>query len=232
MFEFLPSLGGQRTSPLRLHMAFTLPKLYPITDVRLSGLTHAAQVAAFVAGGASFIQLREKHLAPREFYEQAEAALHVARGWGVPLIINDRADIALALRADGVHLGQDDLAPEAARRLLGPAAIIGFSTHSLEQAIAAARRGVDYIAIGPVFATSTKENPESTVGLDGLRRVRVATLGTPLVAIGGINRENARAVLDAGADSVACINALLTPAATDSSEIARRTREFLALLNP
>ena len=103
------------------------------------------------AGGADLIQLREKHLAPREFYREAEDALSIARALGVLLIINDRVDIALALKADGVHLGQDDLPPDAARALLGEQAIIGFSTHTVEQARAAARMPVDYIAIGPVF---------------------------------------------------------------------------------
>ena len=140
-------------------MAFELPKLYPITDRRLSGLSHAEQVARLCEGGARLVQLREKHLSPREFYREAEDALRVARGRGAKLIINDRADIALALGADGVHLGQDDMPPEAARALLGEGAIIGFSTHGLEQSVAAARLPVDYVAIGPVFATSSKENP-------------------------------------------------------------------------
>ncbi len=210
-------------------MRLILPRLYPVTDVRLSGLSHAVQVAALVEGGARFIQLREKHLSPREFYAQAEEALKIARRNSVPLIINDRADIALALGADGVHLGQDDLAPEAARRLLGEDAIIGFSTHSIEQAIEAARRGVSYIAVGPIFPTTSKENPDPTIGLDGLRRVRAATHGTPLVAIGGINTENARAALNAGADSIAVISALLSPAG-DARQIVRRTHAFCASL--
>src|SRR5919198_2181410 len=138
-------------------MAFELPKLYPITDRRLSGLSHAEQVARLCEGGARLVQLREKHLSPREFYSEAEAALKVARERGAKLIINDRADIALALGADGVHLGQDDMPPEAARALLGRGAIIGYSTHGAEQAAAAARRPVDYVAIGPAFATSSKE---------------------------------------------------------------------------
>ncbi len=199
---------------------FSLPKLYPITDVRLSGLSHAEQVARLGAGGATLVQLREKHLSPREFYDEAQRALSVAREIGVRLIINDRADIALALHADGVHLGQDDLAPEAARRLLGEDAIIGFSTHSLEQAGEAARLRVDYIAIGPIFNTSSKENPDPTVGLYGLSRVRQAIGSIPLVAIGGITCENAREVLDAGADTVAVISALLT----HPDEIKERTR--------
>ncbi|MDQ3653374.1 MAG: thiamine phosphate synthase [Acidobacteriota bacterium] len=203
---------------------FNLPKLYPITDARLTALSHAEQVALFSDGGATFIQLREKHLAPREFYQEAETALRIARGLGVRLLINDRADIALALGADGVHLGQDDLPPEAARRLLGDDAIIGYSTHNIEQALQAARYSVDYIAIGPVFATDSKVNPDPVVGLDGLRRVRDGIGHIPLVAIGGITRENAPDVLDAGADAVAVISALLDG---DAREITRRTREFL-----
>jgi thiamine-phosphate pyrophosphorylase len=205
-----------------------LPKLYPVTDRRLSGLSHAEQVARLADGGATFIQLREKHLSPREFYREAEEALRVARVRGMKLIVNDRADIALALGADGVHLGQDDMPPEAARALLGEGAIIGFSTHNVAQAAEAARLPVDYVAIGPVFPTSSKSNPDPVVGLEGVARAREAVGHTPLVAIGGITRENARAVLEAGADAVAVIGALLTPA--DPAEITRRTREFLGLL--
>jgi thiamine-phosphate pyrophosphorylase len=205
-----------------------LPKLYPITDGRLSGLSHAEQVARLIEGGATFVQLREKHLSPREFYQEAEEALRVARARGVKLIINDRADIAHALGADGVHLGQDDMPPRAARALLGERAVIGFSTHSVEQAIAAARLPVDYIAVGPVFETTSKEHPDPVVGLEGLRRVREAVGSVTLVAIGGVTRENGPSVLGAGADSVAVISALLSP--EDPSEITRLTRNFLARL--
>ena len=206
-------------------MSFDLPKLYPITDRRLSGLSHAEQVARLSDGGARVVQLREKNLSPREFYREAEEALRVARERGVRLVINDRADIALALGADSVHLGQDDMPPGAARSLLGDKAIVGFSTHSVAQAIEAARLPVDYVAIGPVFATSSKENPDAAVGLEGVARVRESVGQIYVVAIGGINEENARAVLDAGADSVAVISALLAPG--DPSEITLRTRRFL-----
>ena len=205
-----------------------LPKLYPITDARLSGLTHAEQVARLSEGGATFIQLREKHLSPREFYREAQAALDVARSRvGVRLIVNDRADIALALGADGVHLGQHDLDPVAARRLLGENFIIGYSTHTVAQAVEASRLPVDYIAIGPIFDTRTKENPDLTIGLDALRRVRAAIdPSVPLVAIGGITQSNAPAALHAGADSLALISALLdTP-----DLIAARTKEFITML--
>lgn len=203
-----------------------LPRLYPITDARLSGLSHAEQVSRFADGGATLVQLREKHLSPAEFYREAEAALEVARRRRVRLIINDRADIALALGADGLHLGQDDLPPEAARKLLGPQALIGFSTHSIEQAIAAARLPVDYIAIGPIFPTSSKQNPDPAVGLDGLRRVRRALGIRPLVAIGGITLETAPDVIAAGADSVAAISLLLR----EPAKIERRVRELLSRL--
>jgi thiamine-phosphate pyrophosphorylase len=205
-------------------VSIKLPKLYPITDSRLSGLSHAEQVRRLSAGGARFVQLREKHLAPREFYHQAEEAISVARERGVRLIINDRVDIALALQADGVHLGQDDLPPEAARDILGERAIIGFSTHNVAQAIAAARLPVDYIAIGPIFPTTSKENPSGVVGLEGLRRVRRAVGEKSLVAIGGIRRENLREVLDTGADAVAVISLL----AAAPEEIEERTKGILA----
>ncbi|MDT7809740.1 MAG: thiamine-phosphate pyrophosphorylase [Acidobacteriota bacterium] len=210
-------------------MPLLLPKLYPVTDRLLSGLSHAEQVARLCEGGATFLQLREKHLAPRDFYREAEAALREARTRGARLIINDRADLALALGADGVHLGQDDMPPRAARSLLGAEAIIGFSTHSVEQARAASRLPVDYVAIGPVFATSSKENPEPVVGLEGVRRVREAVGRLHLVAIGGITPESAEAVIEAGADSVALIGALIANA-FDPAEIIRRTRSLLARL--
>jgi thiamine-phosphate pyrophosphorylase len=197
-------------------------RLYPITDVRISGLSHAEQVARFSAGGATLIQLREKYLSPREFYGEAEAALRVAHSRGARLIINDRVDIALALHADGVHLGRDDLSPSLARRLLGEGALIGFSTHNVEQAHAAADMPVDYIAIGPIFSTATKADPDPVVGLDGLRRVREVIGGIPLVAIGGITAQNAPRVISAGADAVAVISALLT----DPPWIPERTMDF------
>ena len=144
-----------------------------------------------------------------DFYNEAKAALAVAKQRGVTLIINDRVDLALALQAGGVHLGQDDLPSDAARKLLGNDAIIGYSTHNVSQAIAAAALPIDYIAIGPIFETGTKANPDPVVGLDGLRAVRKAIGDIPLVAIGGITSVNAAAVIEAGADCVAVISALL-----------------------
>ena len=190
-------------------MKFTLPKIYPITDTRISGLSHLDQVRRLIAGGARLIQIRDKYAAAGEFFDAAVDAIRLAREHGVNIIINDRVDIAVTSDADGVHLGQDDLHPDDARRLLGENALIGLSTHSVEQARDAIRLPVNYIAIGPVFGTTTKADPDPVVGLDGLKAVRDEIGDFPLVAIGGITRINARSVLDAGADSVAIISDLL-----------------------
>lgn len=180
--------------------------IYPLTDRFISNLSHADQVLQLGQKGIPLIQLREKLLSPLEFYQEAVAALRMARELGVKIIINDRVDIALALKADGVHLGQNDLPPEAARRLVGPEVIVGFSTHNPEQARLAAKMPVDYIAIGPIFQTSTKSDSEPPVGLVGLRQVRQVVGQIPLVAIGGIKAENRLEVLEAGADAVAMIS--------------------------
>jgi thiamine-phosphate pyrophosphorylase len=200
-----------------------LPRVYPLTDVQLSGLSQVQQVRLLSTGGASLIQLREKRMAPREFYEQAKAAVAVATPSGVKLIINDRVDIALAVGAHGVHLGQDDMPPDAARKLLGPEAVIGYSTHTIEQAIAATKLPIDYLAVGPIFATTTKSDTAPVVGLGGLRAVRQEIGSFPLVAIGGITRENAREVIQSGADSVAVISALLS----NPADITKATRLLL-----
>jgi thiamine-phosphate pyrophosphorylase len=202
-----------------------LPKVYPITDTRLSGLTHAEQVARLIEGGATLIQLRDKHAAPREFYREAAAALQLARDHHARLIINDRVDIALALKADGVHLGQTDMPAADARRLLGDGAIIGFSTHNPEQAKLASALPVDYLAFGPVFQTSTKVNPDPVTGLKTLKEVAAIKASRPLVAIGGVTFETAVQVLAAGADSIAVIAELLS----DPTRIAENMNKMLAL---
>jgi thiamine-phosphate pyrophosphorylase len=208
-------------------MSFHLPRIYPLTDVAISGMPHKEQVIRLIDGGAFLVQLREKRLSAGDFYLEAESALKVARQKGVQIIINDRVDVALAVGADGVHLGQDDLPPEAARKLLGRDAVIGFSTHSVDQACQALSFPIDYLAVGPIFETTTKRDPDQVIGLEGLRAVRAA-IGhcLPLVAIGGINLSNAGAVLRAGADSVALISALLHPPA----EISTTTQRLLHCL--
>lgn len=202
-----------------------LPKIYPITDTRISKISHAEQVEKLIEGGATFIQLREKYAAPKDFYAAAKTALEIARQYAVKIIINDRVDIALALKADGIHLGQDDLPPEQARKILGERAIIGYSTHDLEQAFEASKMPIDYLAIGPVFATNTKENPDAVVGIEGVKKVRQNIGDFPLVAIGGITLENFAEVLEAGADSVAVISSLIS----DAEKIAEKMRKFSAL---
>jgi thiamine-phosphate pyrophosphorylase len=205
--NFLDALAGAR--------------LYPVTDRKLSGLSHADQLLQLHEGGATLVQLREKVLSPLEFYAQAEAAMRIARARSLKFIINDRVDIALALKADGVHLGQDDLPAEAARRILGPDAFIGFSTHNPNQARAATQMPIDYIAIGPIFATATKDASNPPVGLEGLNLVRQAVGTVPLVAIGGITVENSRAVLDSGADIVAVISDIWRPAGQAPAQVRR-----------
>lgn len=195
--------------------------LYPITDRHVSGLSHAEQVAILSDGGATLIQLREKIDPPLRFFAEAEAALQVARGRGARIIINDRVDIALALGADGVHLGQEDLPPDAARRILGNDAIIGFSTHNLEQARLAAQMPVDYVAIGPIFATTTKQSANVPLGLEELQRVRYALGNIPLVAIGGLTSENIAAAVNAGADAVALIGDIWESALEAPARIRR-----------
>ena len=207
---------------------FQIPRIYPLTDVQLSGLSHAEQVRLLSRGGASLVQLREKQMPPKEFYEQAKVAVAVAAQCGVQLIVNDRVDVALAVGASGVHLGQDDLSPEAARKLLGAQAIVGYSTHNVEQAIQASKLPIDYLAIGPIFSTATKSDTAPVLGLEGLRAVRQAIGDFPLVAIGGITLANARDVIAAGADSVAVISALLA----HPDRITEATQTLLDSLPP
>jgi thiamine-phosphate pyrophosphorylase len=203
-----------------------LPRVYALTHVQLSGLSHSEQVELLSSGGASLIQLREKRMPALDFYEQAKAALAVAERSGVKLIINDRVDVALAIGAHGVHLGQDDLPPEAARELLGAPAIVGYSTHNVDQALEAVKLPIDYLAIGPIFPTTSKPDTFPVIGLKGLRAVRRAIGDFPLVAIGGITHANARDAIEAGADSVAVISALLA----DPNRITETTRRLIQSL--
>lgn len=166
------------------------------------------------------IQLREQRAAPATFFDDAIEATRLAHQHGAKLIINDRVDVALAVNADGVHLGQDDLPVGAARRLLGEESLIGFSTHNLEQVKAALDLPIDYLAFGPVFTTSTKHRPDPVVGIERLAEVARLTRGLPLVAIGGITQSTLRAVLDSGAGAVALISAVLA-AGSDITENLR-----------
>ena len=208
-------------------MAFFLPKVYPLTDIGLTGLSHAEQVRRLAAGGASIVQLRDKASSSQDLYDQARLSLKTARELGVLLIINDRVDIALAIGADGVHLGQEDLSPNVVRKLMGSKAIIGYSTHNIAQALEARSLPLDYLAIGPIFSTTTKADTAPVLGLKGLHTVRQALdCPIPLVAIGGITTQNALDVIEAGADSVAMIGALLSK----PEEITQRTSALLDTL--
>ena len=206
-------------------MRFNLPKIYPITDTALSSLSHAEQVKRLIAGGATLIQLREKNNSVRAFSADASEAIRIAHSAGASIIINDRVDVALALGADGVHLGQADIPVTAARRLLGNDAIIGFSTHNIHQVSAALDLPIDYLAFGPVFPTQSKHNPDPVAGLDGLGLIKSISGRLPVVAIGGIDESNVVKVLSAGADSAAIISAIVA----ESAQIAKNVHDFLTL---
>jgi thiamine-phosphate pyrophosphorylase len=193
--------------------------LYLVTDRRLAGARPLAEiVAAAVRGGASAVQLREKECGTREFVELARALKTLLDPLSVPLLINDRVDVALAAGADGVHLGQSDLDPAAARSLLGDEAIIGLSVETMEQAEEAASLRVDYLGVSPIYPTPTKTDVATSWGLGGLAKLRRATRHQ-LVAVGGINAGNAAEVIAAGADGLAVVSALV--AAADPEAAAR-----------
>ena len=183
-------------------------RLYLVTDQALSrGRLLSDVVDAAVRGGVSCVQLREKHLGTRDFVAQALMLKALLTPLRIPLVINDRVDVALACGADGVHLGQDDMAVEQARQLLPAHVFIGWSVETPAEVARAALLPVDYLGVSPVFATPTKTDTRAPWGLDGLARVRAAT-ALPLVAIGGIHAGNAAEVLQAGADSLAVVSAL------------------------
>lgn len=183
-------------------------RVYLVTDARLSlGRPLDEVAAAAVRGGATCVQLREKALPTRDFVTQARALKAVLNAQGVPLVINDRVDVALACGADGVHLGQSDMTVEDARRLLPPQVFIGWSVETPADVARAAHLPVDYLGVSPVFATPTKTDTHTPWGLDGLRQVRTAT-PLPLVAIGGIHAGNASEVLRHGADGLAVVSAI------------------------
>jgi len=184
--------------------------VYPITDTALAGgRSHAQIVRLLCRGGASLIQLRDKRADDAGLLAAAVEAAREAEASGARLIVNDRCDIARLSGAAGVHLGDEDLPPEEARRLLGPDAIVGVSTHGLDEALRAARLPVDYVALGPVFATAHASVDRSPLGLEAVRRAS-SSIDKPIVAIGGITLDNASDVLEAGAASVAVIGDLMT----------------------
>jgi thiamine-phosphate pyrophosphorylase len=206
----------------------TLPQMYPIVDTGVldqRGLNAAHFAEELRAAGVKLLQYRDKEGAPQEVLRVAGMIRDVFAEPACRLILNDRADLAVLAGWDGVHVGQWDLSPEDARRVVGSARWVGVSTHTDAQVRLAEASCADYVAVGPVFATGTKLDAEAVVGLEGVRRARALTT-KPLVAIGGITRSNARSVIDAGADSVAVISALI--ANGESAE--KVARDFLELL--
>ena len=206
-----------------------LPRLYAIVDSSAHESTAdlVAYAQELAAGGCTLLQYRNKSGNARIMLMQARALRRLSRA-GAPaphlrLIMNDRADLCLPAGFDGVHIGQEDLSPEAVRRIIGSERWLGVSTHNPEQLCEADLTSADYLAIGPVFATPSKDRPDPVVGLDGVRRARALTR-KPLVAIGGITRANAASVIEAGADSVAVISDLLREPRKSAEEFFRVLR--------
>jgi len=197
---------------------------YFITDPTLSAAGMASDVRQAVAAGARVVQHRHKGVDTRRLYEEARCMQALCSGSATRLIINDRVDIALAVDADGVHLGQEDLPYAEARRLLGQSKIIGITVHTIEEAVAAEYLGADYLGVSPIFSTSTKPNAGKPCGAEGLRSIRnVCRL--PIVAIGGIHLSNVGAVIEAGADMVCAIAAVVTRPEV-ATEIQAFQKEF------
>lgn len=208
----------------------TLPPLYAILDVEAVNARSWAPAdvcRAWLAAGVRLIQLRAKDLASGPFLDLADEAMALCRDAGARLIINDRADIAAMAGASGVHIGQDDLSPADARRVVGPFAIVGLSTHEAGQMAAAVLEPISYVAIGPVFATATKDTGYEPLGPQLVQDAAAVArrAGLPLVAIGGITLDRAQVVLEAGADSVAVITDLLI--SPDLNGVEDRAREWL-----
>ena len=184
--------------------------LYLVTDRSLScGRSLAQVVEEAVAGGITCVQLREKNCSTRQFVEEGLALQKILTPKNIPLIVSDRIDVAMAIGATGVHLGQDDMEMSHARSILGPDCIIGISVESLDDAREAAAAGADYLGVSPVFATPTKTDTAHPLGLEGLKAIRLE-VGIPLVAIGGIKSDNCASVIAAGADGLAVVSALMS----------------------
>ena len=189
----------------------TLPRLYAIADAGLLARKNISLVSFATEmrdAGVTLLQYRDKAGTPRQILDNAAAIKEIFAGIDCMLVLNDRADLAKLAGWHGLHIGQEDLSPSGARNVLGDEAILGVSTHNEAQLLDADAGEADYIAVGPIFATNSKENPDPVVGLDGLRRARALTK-KPLVAIGGITRQNMASVIAAGADSVAVISDLM-----------------------
>lgn len=205
-----------------------LPRLYAILDAScFSSADELLQAAReLVAAGVTVVQYRDKFLdtghllASGRSLREICSRTRVSAPHGLRLIMNDRPDLCVAAGFDGVHVGQDDLSPESARKIIGPERWLGVSTHNPQQVLEADKTSADYIAVGPVFATASKANPDPVIGLEGVRQARALTR-KPLVAIGGITRQNCRSVIDVGADSVAVISDLVRDPRKSAEEFLR-----------
>lgn len=208
----------------------SLPRFYPILDTGLldaRGMSPEAAGSELLNAGARILQFRHKGHLSRSVFETARRVNGLCQRSGALFVMNDRADIARLLDA-ALHLGQDDLPPADARRILGPRSLVGFSTHNERQFRNAAAEPVDYLALGPIFQTGSKLNPDPVVGLDEFRRLRSLT-ALPLVAIGGITRDNARDVIAAGADAIAVIGDLFA-GSCNAASIRMRAECWVELL--
>jgi len=186
-------------------------KLYLVTDRDLArGRSLVDVVQPAIGGGVTAVQIREKDLGASAFLEEAMEIKRALNDSGVPLFINDRADVALAAEADGLHVGQADLPAAAARRLIGPKILLGVSVATEEEARRAVSDGADYVSVSPVFLTATKPDADRAVGLAGIERIRRAVGSTPVLAIGGIDTTNARSIVEAGSDGVSVVSAIMS----------------------
>lgn len=200
--------------------------LYLVTDRGLSrGRSTIEVVALAVRGGVTVVQLREKEAETRDFVKEALAVRRLLKDRGFPLIVNDRIDVALAVCANGVHLGKKDMPIDMARKILGPDKIIGISAESVADAVAAEMAGADYLGVSPIYATPTKTDTAAALGLEGLRQIREA-VDLPLVAIGGLNTSNAGEAIRHGADGVAVVSAIVS--ADDPEKAARELSRIVA----
>ena len=198
-------------------------KLYLVTDRDLGGGRSVVEVVrSAVEGGVTAVQIREKDLEASAFLNEAAEVKNALLGSGVPLFVNDRADIALAAGADGLHVGQTDLPAAAARRLIGPDMLLGVSVSTEEESRKAIADGADYVSVSPVFLTPTKPEAATAVGLAGIRRIRRAVGTAPVLAIGGIDSTNARSIVTAGSDGVSVVSAIMS--AKDPRTAARALR--------
>jgi thiamine-phosphate pyrophosphorylase len=203
----------------------TMRGLYLVTDRQLCGARSLEDIVLqALQGGAAYVQLREKNISTRIFVEEALKIKTLTEQFGTPLIINDRLDVALAVKADGIHIGQDDMPYETARKLMGPRAIIGLSVETWDDVVTAQELDINYLGVSPVFETPTKTDTKGSWGLEGLARIKEYSRH-PLVAIGGLNAANSEDAVMAGADCIAVVSAIC--AAPDPLQASRQINTII-----